>query len=250
MAEFFSEVFPRAATNFWIVMAAINVLRDEITDHASYEHVRRKVLMSLDARDGNQGGQAVHHDLGERAGILVRDDSCNGPCRRRMPGWERSAALKKISAAVTLERTFPAQRVFQALDRDQTVQRGFAGKQTGFAPVLVVRCVTQEPHSPGAAYECRNAGVRNRVVTADRPWIMRKMQADIAIRHEEPCSQAPGRYEPVSVRETELRRAGPEVALIERQALEQRLPEAGFRVALLLGPGRAQPTGAPCRAGR
>src|SRR5258708_7930230 len=236
MSEFFSEVFPRAATNFRIVMAAINVLRDEITDHASYEHVRRKVLMSLDARDGNQGGQAVHHDLGERAGILVRDDSCNGPCRRRMPGWERSAALKKISAAVTLERTFPAQRVFQALDRDQTVQRGFAGKQTGFAPVLVVRCATQEPHSPSATYECRDAGVRNRVVTADRPWIMRKMQADIAIRHEEPCSQAPGPYEPVSVRETELRGAGPEVALIEGQVLHQRLPETGFRLAFVLPP--------------
>ena len=99
MSEFFSEVFPRAATNFWIVMAAINVLRDQITDHASYEHVRRKVLMSLYARDANQGGQAVHNDLGERAGVFVRDDSCNGPCRRRMPGWERSAALKKISAA-------------------------------------------------------------------------------------------------------------------------------------------------------
>src|SRR5258708_1885780 len=242
MAECFSEVFPRAATNFRIVMATINVLRDEITDHASDEHVRRKVLVSLYARDANQGGQAVHHDLGERAGILVRDDSCNGPCRRRMSGWERSAALKKISAAVTLERTFPAQRVFQALDRDQTVQRGFAGKQTGFAPVLVVRCVTQEPHSPGAAYESRDTSIRNRVVAANRLWIMRKMQADIAIRHEEPCSQAPGRYEPVSVRETELCGAGPELALIERQVLQQRLPEAGFRIVLLLAPARTRRT--------
>src|SRR5216684_6236828 len=90
-------------------------------------------------------------------------------------------------------------------------------------------CVMRDPraHSPGAAYESGDTGIRNRVVAANRLWIMRKMQADIAIRHEEPCSQAPGRYEPVGVRETELRGAGPEVALIERQVLQQRLPEAG-----------------------
>src|SRR5258708_19909927 len=106
MAEFFSEVFPRAATNFWIVMAAINVLRDEITDHASYEHVRRKVLMSLYARDANQGGQAVHHNLGERAGVFVPDDSSNGPCRRRMSERQSSPPFKKISTAIPLQRTF------------------------------------------------------------------------------------------------------------------------------------------------
>src|SRR5260370_8913038 len=104
MAEFFSEVFPRAATNFWIVMAAINVLRDEITDHASYEPVRRKVLLSLYARDANQGGQAVHHNLAERAGIFERDYSCNRPCRHTLSGRQTRAALTKTPPAITLHR--------------------------------------------------------------------------------------------------------------------------------------------------
>src|SRR6266487_3708360 len=73
---------------------------------------------------------------------------------------------------------------------------------------------------PGAAYERRYACIRKRVVTADRLWIMRKMQADVAIRHEEPRGQATGWNEPVGVGQTELRRAGPEVPLIERQDFE------------------------------
>ena len=71
---------PSFATKLGIVAPAVNVLRDEVAEYAADEHVRRKMLARFHARDAYQRSQAVRHDLGERAGILVGDYACHRPC--------------------------------------------------------------------------------------------------------------------------------------------------------------------------
>src|SRR2546430_2560279 len=75
---------PFAAAEIKIVMPAVNVLCNEIADHAADQYVRWKMLARFHARDAHQRGQAVRHDLGERAGIFVSDYACHRPCSRGM----------------------------------------------------------------------------------------------------------------------------------------------------------------------
>src|SRR5260370_805441 len=119
--------------------AAIDVLRHKVTDHAANQYIGRKVLMGANARNVHQRRETVSHDFGERAWILVRDDSSHGPRRSgvfRRKG--RTATLKERAAAIALIRSFTPQRILHSLHHHQTVQRRFASEKTGLAPVLIV----------------------------------------------------------------------------------------------------------------
>ena len=129
-------------------MAAINVLCDEVADHGTNDHVRRKMLLGAHARNVDQRSQTVSHDFSKRARIFVCDDSGNGPCCGGVLRRKRSAAtLEERPASVALIRSLAPQRVLEGLDRHQAVQRGFSREKAGLTPMLIVANVTQRPHS-------------------------------------------------------------------------------------------------------
>src|SRR5438309_1571369 len=104
------------------MMAAINVLCDEVADQGTNDHVRRKMLLGAHARNVDQRSQTVSHDFSKRARIFVCDDSGNGPCcggvlRRK----RRATTLKERAAAIALVRPLTPQRVLEGLDRYQAV---------------------------------------------------------------------------------------------------------------------------------
>src|SRR5260370_34652588 len=87
---------PLSAAEIGIVMPAVNILREKVSNHAANEHVRRKMLVSFHTRDTDQRRQAVHHDLSERSRVFMCDHRCQRPCRSRvLRGKGGASALKK-----------------------------------------------------------------------------------------------------------------------------------------------------------
>src|SRR5882724_7636848 len=75
---------PGGTGEFRIVVAAIDVLRDEVAEEAADEDVRGKMLASTYSRETYGRSGAVSQNLAQWPGILVRDDSRDGPGRRRV----------------------------------------------------------------------------------------------------------------------------------------------------------------------
>src|SRR5437588_774201 len=150
-------------------MTAVNVLRDQIADHAADQHVGRKMLVRFHARNIHQGSQAVSKDFREWTGILMRDNTGNGPrCRSMLRRKGSAAALKERATAIALIRPLTLQRIFQSFDHHETIDRRFARKKTRLTPMIVVRCATQQPHSSPTADERADASIRKRLVVTDR----------------------------------------------------------------------------------
>jgi len=85
------------------MMAAVDVLCDEIADHAADEHVRGKMLAARTREKSTVGRQTIDEQLGERSGVFMRNDPRDRPCGSGMFRRERCATLKKVPAAISLE---------------------------------------------------------------------------------------------------------------------------------------------------
>ena len=176
------------------------------------------MLARFHARDAHQRGQAVRHDLGERAGIFVSNHACHRPCSRGMLRRKRRAAtLEKRPPAISLIRSFAPQRVLEGLDRYQAVQRRFASQKASLAPVFVVADLTQQPHPASSSDQGSDSSVGERLVVADGRRILRKVLAKIAIRHEKPGSDPTEWHKPLSIRKAEFRRARPDLFLVPEE---------------------------------
>ncbi len=80
---------------------------------------------------------------------------------------ERSAALKKRAAAITLEGPLAPQRIFNGFHGNEAVKSSLAGKQSCLAPVLIVGGITEDPHARSTADQRGDAGGGKRIVMAD-----------------------------------------------------------------------------------
>ena len=67
--------------------------------------------------------------------------------------------MKKRPASVALERALTPQGIFQGFYRHETIERGFAGKKAGLAPVFVMADVAQQPHSSSSSDQSSDSGV-------------------------------------------------------------------------------------------
>ena len=170
-----------------------------------------KCCSALNPRVADQRGQAIGQQFRKRAGILVRNHSRHRPRRSAVFGRKRSAALKKVPAAVPLKRALTAQPVLEDFRRNQAVDRGFAGQQPGFPPMLVVRGKTQQPQTRRAAHQRAHPGVGKRVVVAERLGIVRQVQADVAIGHKQSRRNSRERYQPFRIRKSQMRGTGPDL---------------------------------------
>src|SRR6267143_6905209 len=79
-----SDGSPLTTAERRIVMSAINILRDEISNDAADQYVGGKVLMAAHAQNVHQGGKAVGYGFHERARIFVRDYPRHRTCGRCM----------------------------------------------------------------------------------------------------------------------------------------------------------------------
>src|SRR5260370_1129206 len=151
---------PFPAAEFRIMMSAIHILCDEVYYDGPYENVGGKVLAAANSRVVHQRRQTIGRDFHQRAGVFVGKDSCYGPCRGRVLRRKRCAtAMKKRPASVALERALTPQGIFQGFNRYETIERGFAGKKSRLAPVLVVADVTQQPHSASSSDQSSDSRV-------------------------------------------------------------------------------------------
>src|SRR5258708_4447890 len=140
-------------------MAAVDVLSDEISDHAANELVRRKMLPGMHPRKVHRHRQSIYEQLGEDSRVFMRNDPRDRPSGSGVFRRERCAALEKVPAAIPLKRPLTSQRILYSFHHDKTVQSRFTGKQSSLAPVIVVRGVAQQPHSTRPADERSYAGV-------------------------------------------------------------------------------------------
>src|SRR5436309_11827724 len=98
-------------------------------------------------------------------------------------GKRRATTLEEMASAVSLKRTLAPQRILQTLDRHQAAQRRLARKKSCLAPMLVVLRVAQQPHPGSGADERCRTGVRERLVMAQRRWVLRHALAELPVRH-------------------------------------------------------------------
>src|SRR5215472_11218337 len=128
-------------------MTTVNILRNEISDHAADQNVRRKMLVRLHTRNIDQRGQSVGEELRQRSGILMRDHTGHRPgCGSMFRGKGSAAALKKGATAIALIWPLAPQGIFHSFNHHEAVDRGFACQKTGLAPMLVVSGMTKQPH--------------------------------------------------------------------------------------------------------
>src|SRR5258708_10178670 len=154
-AEYLADRSPRLAAEIWIVMAAVDVLCDDIADHAAGEHVRGKMLPGAHARKVDRGRQTIDEQLGEESGVFMRNDSRHRPSGSGVFRREGCTAAEKVPAPIPLKRPLTSQRILQSFNHHQTVQGCFTGKKSSLSPVIVVRGVAQQPH-PRRASDSRS----------------------------------------------------------------------------------------------
>src|SRR5205807_9765219 len=100
----------------------------------------------------------------------------------------------------------------------ETIDRRFARKKTRLTPMIVVRCVTQQPHSSPTAVERADAGIRKRLVVTDRCGTLRKVFAAIALRDETTSCNSGKWNEPLSVGKPKLPRSRPDLFPVNQKA--------------------------------
>jgi len=145
--------------DFGFVTPAVDVLCDEIAQHASDKHIRRKVLAAMNARKVNRSCRSVRDQLRQDSGIFVGYYTGNRPGGGCVLRGKRCSALEEVSAAGPLIWTFPPERILHEFDRDQAIQGRFAGEPAGFAPVLVVGRKAYQVHASGRSGETGDARV-------------------------------------------------------------------------------------------
>ena len=178
----------------------VDILRNQVSQHASHQDVGRKMLMSLHPGQTDGGRGTIGEKGWNRSTVLVCKDPGDGPRNSRVFGGERSARMEKGSAAVSLIRTLPLQRILQSLHGDQSVQSCFARKKTSFTPAVVVRGKAQEVESGAAADESGDAVVGNAFVMLDRRGILIDRGAVLLIGNQQSRCDSSKWNQPVRVR--------------------------------------------------
>jgi len=214
MAEFFSEVFPRGATCFWILMTAVDLLRNQVSNDAANGNVRREMVAGTDARKTHCGSETVAEELGERAGVFMREDSRDGKSRRHMLRREGRAALEEAATAVVLEGARPLGHVLQYLDDDEAIQRSFTSQETSFHAVIVLFDLPPQIEAASRANQRSHTGVRNRCVPMERLRILAEMRAKLAVGDEESRRQTTYGDKPRGIGKAHSPRAGPKLFLV------------------------------------
>jgi hypothetical protein len=154
-------------------MPTVDLLGDEAAQDAADEDISGKVLLSADAGVADHRSQSVSQQLWQRSRIFMSDHTCHCPCRSRVLGRERRASLKEVSRAVSLQRSLPAQRVFQRFNGNQAVEGGLTSEQASFTPMVIVGGIAQQPQACRTSDQRTNPGTGNRVVVTDRLRIVR-----------------------------------------------------------------------------
>src|SRR6266704_4653308 len=136
-------------------------------------------------------------------------------------GKRRATTLEEMASAISLKRTLAPQRILQTLDRHQAVQRRLAGKESRLAPMLVVLRVAQQPHPGSGADERCHASIRECLVVAHRRWILRKVLAELPVRHKKPCGNSAERHQPIHIGKSHVPRTRPDLFLVQKEILPQ-----------------------------
>src|SRR5207302_1073108 len=122
---------------------------------------------------------------------------------------------------IALIRPFTLQGILHALDHYQAIQCRFAGKKSCFAPMFIVRGMTQEPHPCATSNECTDTRGRQCFVVTDCRRVLREMLAEVAVRHKEPSRYAAKRDKPLSIGKTKPHRTCPDFFLIVHETSHQ-----------------------------
>ena len=121
------------------MMLSIDVLAGQITDGRAHQNVRGKMLLGVDARGADQPCHSVGEKPHEWAGILVGDDTRDGPGGGRMFGRKRGPALEEFSVGVVeIGPLRPDAYLIASTAAD--VDRRLAAEESGFTLVLVTAC--------------------------------------------------------------------------------------------------------------
>ncbi len=210
-----AEGAPIITAKLRIMVATINILGDEIAENASDENVGGEVLLAVDARVVDGCSEAIDDNFGEDTGIFVGNDAGDGPGGGSMFGRKGSAARKERAAAIALIGTLAAKSIFQGFRDEQAVERSFTSEPAGFAPVLAMIDVTEEPHTASTADEGANGSVGEILVTADGRGGMRKMTVPLAVGDEKSGSDTAHGKEPLGVGERKFCGTQPDGFLVE-----------------------------------
>ena len=70
---------PLIAAQSWVMVVAIDVLRDELANQTPDKYIRGKMLLAPYSRNADEGGKTVANKFWEEARIFVSKNSGHGP---------------------------------------------------------------------------------------------------------------------------------------------------------------------------
>jgi hypothetical protein len=107
---------------------------DEPSHNSSGNNVRCKMLPGAEAGRADQGRKSVaekHYRFVVM--VLMGDYRSERKALNGMAGWERIAAVKKVSTAIAFQGALPAGGDFENFGDNQGVDYRLAAQQSGFA---------------------------------------------------------------------------------------------------------------------
>ncbi len=142
------------------------------------------MLAAVHAREADCRSHAVGEEFRKGAGIFVSYDAGDRPRGGRVLRRKGCTAVEKSSAAIALVGSLTAQGILERLNGDQAVQSRFAGEKSSFAPMLVVRWITEQIKSSAGACKAGDAEFRKCLVVADGRWILGQRRTVFTVSHE------------------------------------------------------------------
>src|SRR5208282_1212473 len=146
----------------------------------------------------------------------------NGPGRRGVLRWKRSASLKESSTSAVLKGAVAASGVLQPLDHQQAVQSCLPAQDCSFDFMIIALELSPQIKPSRSTPQRSNPVVRECLAGVHVTDSRRKAAAEPSISREKTGSHPCHRHQPGSVGGLELERAGPDGLLIEQKILQER----------------------------
>src|SRR5262249_830397 len=203
-----------------IVMGLVNILAGEVSQSATNEYIRGKVLLACHPGETHRGGSAIGERPGQPAGILAGENAGEAPCEAGVLRGERDTTAKEVSLVISLERAFAAKGMFEYFVNDDGVEHRLAGKDARLTQMVVRFETSYSVEAQGSGSGQCHSSVCN-VIAEVHVVAATDFKGSVAVGHDQTSGGTCEGNEPARVFKPKAKGAGPDVLLVTEQVTKQ-----------------------------